>query len=313
LQAPTTISITSGVDYGLTYVDAYMAANIPASAEIEAGGSVTFTDTTSNTTLGTSPANNSVNCPGITTYCIGAGLQLSSTQLAPGANNIVATYTGDTNFIGSGPSPAVAVTCVATCYNALGQYIGIAFYPGSPANGTIAPGQAATVPVEVSSSTGFSGAVNLTCTVAGTNKGDQDIPTCSFTPAQVVLSSTQSGNSTLTVSSTAQTTSELRNDRNRPWSVAAGTALALLIFLGIPARRFRQRYLIAMLALGLAAAGITACGGSGSSGGGGGGGGGGTVITNPGTTPDIYVITIRAADAATGTVTAQDTIGVTVN
>jgi len=312
LQAPTTISITSGVYYGLPYVDAYMAANIPASAVIEAGGSVTFTDTTSNTTLGTSNANNAANCPGITTYCIGAALQIGSTQLVPGANNIVATYSGDPNFVGSGPSAAVAVTCVATCYNALGQYIGFDIDQGTPANGIVSPGGTQTYPVFVSSETGFTGAVNLTCTVAGTNKGDQETPTCSFSPAQVVLSSSQAAQSTLTISTTAQTTSEFRNDRNRPWSVAEGTALAMLILLGIPTRRFRQRYLLAMLALGLAAAGVTACGGSGS-GGGGGGGAGGTVITNPGTTPDVYTITIRAADAATGTVTAQDTVGVTVN
>jgi hypothetical protein len=56
-------------------------------------------------------------------------------------------------------------------------------------------------------------------------------------------------------------------------------------------------------------ASIAACGGGTSTGGGGGGGGGGG---NPGTTPDVYTVTFRAADAATGTVTAQDEFNFTV-
>jgi hypothetical protein len=47
------------------------------------------------------------------------------------------------------------------------------------------------------------------------------------------------------------------------------------------------------------------------SGGSGGGGGGGSSI--PGTTPDTYTVTFKAADAATGTVTAQDYFKFTVN
>ncbi len=97
-----------------------------------------------------------------------------------------------------------------------------------------------------------------------------------------------------------------------PWFGVGGTTLAAILLLGTPARRFRRRYFLGLVTILLAIGWMTACGGGGgSSGGGTTGGGGGT--TKPGTTADTYTITFRAADAATGTVTAQDYFNFTVN
>jgi hypothetical protein len=86
-----------------------------------------------------------------------------------------------------------------------------------------------------------------------------------------------------------------------------GLVLAYVILLGFPGRRrsfalFRIVVCVAVLG------GILACGGGSS-------GStppvGGNV--SPGTTSDLYTITFRAADAATGTLTAQDYFTLSVN
>jgi hypothetical protein len=113
----------------------------------------------------------------------------------------------------------------------------------------------------------------------------------------------------LTISSTAATTSLLERGRRFPWYEAGEPVLAIVLLFGIPALRQRRRALLGMLLIAVAATWVSGCnGGGGGSGGGGGGGGGGI----PGTTADVYTVTFRAADAATGTVTAQDYFNFTV-
>jgi hypothetical protein len=115
----------------------------------------------------------------------------------------------------------------------------------------------------------------------------------------------------LTMKTTApQTTAAVPARHSRLLTPISGIALATLVMCGLPIRRIRRRYLM-MLAVLLLVGGFSACGGSGSGGGGGGGSGGGNTI--PGTTADIYSVTFRAADAATGTVTAQNSFNLTVH
>jgi hypothetical protein len=85
----------------------------------------------------------------------------------------------------------------------------------------------------------------------------------------------------------------------------AGTALACILLLCIPARRRSWRAMLGMIALlFILASGVVACGGGGSGGGGGGGGGG-----NPGTTAGSYVITVTGTS---GSVTETGTVNLTV-
>lgn len=291
---------------------ARISAPLPSSAIFYPRGTVTFTDTTNNTVLGTATYTSLGACNGVTTYCFAAYLQVDSTQLPAGDSSIIASFSGDSNFNASGNSAPVTVTCLASCWNAAGQRLELSFYQSTP-NGPLSPGQSSTTPVAVWQSGGFTGDVNLTCTVSGNNASDQHIPTCSFNPAKVTIN-TQAATTTLTLATTAPTTSSMaRPYRSAPWGLGAIALASLLSFL-VPGRQFHRRYLATLAILLVSLGWIAACGGGGggsSGGGSGGGGGGGTTI--PGTTPGTYTVTFKAVDAATGTVTAQDYFNFTVN
>jgi hypothetical protein len=275
-------------------------------------GTITFTDTTNNTVLGTmvvSAAGNSTTGFNGMTY-----IDVAVTQLALGNNSIVATYNGGTNFAASSPSTPVIVVCTAGCGNGTGESLGLAFYSSTPPSHIISPGTTSTTPVAVNSEGGFTGAVNLTCSVTGSKSGDVNIPQCSFNPATVTITSTNAVQSTLTVTTTAPGTSAALAPGNPLWSATqGGLTLACFMFLGLSTRRRSLSMLRVFLCL-IILGGMTACGGGGvnsQSGGGGGGGGGGSVT--PGTSPDTYTITFHAADAATGVLTAQDYFTLQVN
>jgi ABC-type glycerol-3-phosphate transport system substrate-binding protein len=88
--------------------------------------------------------------------------------------------------------------------------------------------------------------------------------------------------------------------------------LACVLIFGLPGRRRSLavlRVLLCVVALGAVLGGTTGCGGSAgsdkpsSSG----------TTLSAGTTPDSYTVTFHAADAATGTVTAQNSFTISVN
>ena len=65
-------------------------------------------------------------------------------------------------------------------------------------------GGGANATITVAPAAGFSGTVSLSCTVAYNGPGSaNDPPTCSLTPAQVSITSPNSGNTTLSIASTA--------------------------------------------------------------------------------------------------------------
>ena len=306
---PTTISlsaaVTSTIGSNIT-IDANLSANLPPNA-VSPTGAVTFTNTTTGKVLGTGIPIGA--CTGATTLCIPYALAVMSTQLAPGANSIVAEYGGDTNYDDSGRSPAFTLTCNASCYNASGYTLGLAFYQMNPPNGTIGAGSSLTTSVAVDPGGGFTGAVNLTCSVAGKKTNDQNIPTCGFNPAQVNITDPKAAVETLlTVNTTAQTSNAVKVSHVRWVRSPNAIALGALVLCMLPIRRFRRRFLL-IAAMLLFVGGFSSCGG-GSIGGSGGGSGGGNTIQ--GTTPDTYVISFRAVDAATGTVTAQDYFNIAV-
>lgn len=267
-------------------------------------GTVTFTDTTSNTVLGTSPLFGP--CSGGTTSCGLGVLAVNVNQLAMGNNQITASYSGDPNFTSAGPSTAITINCTAGCSNGTGQTLQLAFEVSTP-SGSLKAGQSSTTPVDVSGTGGFAGAVNMTCSVAGTNPSDVHVPTCSFNPAQVVLTQNGGAQPILTLNTTAATSSSA-GDAHLPWTPAL-PVLAVLVLGSLSKRRRSVGTWIGMLVLFSITGWISACGGSGSTtttkpptGGGG----------TPGTSADVYTVTFKAADAATGTVTAENYFKVTV-
>lgn len=184
--AATSISLTSS-DESIANRSLNLVAQVEANLQsnmFPAYGNVKFTDTTSNTVLGTSSAASAVQCANVVTQCASVWFTVNVNQLAMGANSIVATYSGDSNFIGSGPSAPDTVTCTAGCSNGTGQTLSISFSQTTPL-GAISAGGTITSDVWVGPGGGFAGAVNMTRTVTGKKGADTGIPTCSLSPAQV--------------------------------------------------------------------------------------------------------------------------------
>jgi peptidoglycan/LPS O-acetylase OafA/YrhL len=152
--------------------------------------------------------------------------------------------------------------------------------------------------------------MNLSCSLTSSPTGAQSLPTCALNPTSVTIASGGSGTSTLTVNTTAaSTTAQARPTDQHLWKLGGGGAvLAALLFFGIPFRRRRWTSMLALLLL-VAATGAIGCGGGGGTGGGGGGGGGSSI---PATTTGNYTFTVAATDSANTKITASTTISVTV-
>jgi hypothetical protein len=177
----------------------------------------------------------------------------------------------------------------------------------------ILPGQSAQSPISINSSTGYLGTVSLACALTSQPSGAADLPVCSQVSSQYVniLPGGNPGGFTVTVSTTSSTASLGRPSlpgSDRKWSGAGGITLALLVLLGIPARRRSWRSLLGLVVLLAVFGGLSACGGSNSGGGGGGGGGG-----NSGTTPGTYTFTVTATGSPAITPQPTTTFTVTVN
>jgi hypothetical protein len=158
-------------------------------------------------------------------------------------------------------------------------------------------GGLATAVLQVTPSGGFTGAVNLKCSVAYQGQGSAtDSPTCSFNPAQVNVAGA-AGTSTLTVMTTAATSSL----GPAPGWRGAGCVLAALLWVGMaPTRRRRRVLLLALLCASLSLA-MVGCGGSA------GAAGGGT--QNPGTSTGDYQVMVTATS---GLLTSTATIPLVV-
>jgi subtilase family serine protease len=151
-------------------------------------------------------------------------------------------------------------------------------------------GQSSSATLTVTGFGGFSGTVNLACSVSpvlGT-----EAPTCAFSPSAVALdSATTSAATTLQISSTAPQTSSVifESDRSRPafLGVIAGLiCLASFFFVSEPRKR-RTATLLAVVSIILlgASAGCSGGGNSPAS---------TTTVTNIGTPAGNYVVTVTA-------------------
>ena len=178
--------------------------------------------------------------------------------------------------------------------------------PTNPA--AISPGGSASATISVNGSNGYAGSVSFACSLTTSPTGAVDLPTCSAGSAVTLSSSTTSGTSTMTVATTPPALASLDRRGLPGWlGPGGGTVLALLIFLGIPARRRGWRNLLGLLVVFAFLGTLSACGG-GSNGGGGGGGGG-----DPGTTPGAYVFTVTGTGTPGGGGPYTTTFTVTVN
>ena len=161
-------------------------------------------------------------------------------------------------------------------------------------------GSSGTSTISVTPSGGFTGVVNLSCSIAPTATVS---PTCSL-PASVTISGTAASTATLTIHTTAPTQS-LNLPRRSLFLGGGGSIGACLLLFGIPRRRLSWQKLLGVVFLIVSIGTITGCGGGSSS---------NTKSTGVGgTTPGTYTVTVLGVDQTTGAIKSNTKVTLTVN
>jgi hypothetical protein len=233
----------------------------------------TMTFVSGSTQLASAPVSGGVNSSNNTAM---ASVNLTDTQLADGQYNVVATFSGDTNYAGSSAIP-------------IGLNLQPDFALSLSANtlNVSAPGGSAFALLTVTALDGFNGAFSFAPA------------SCSGLPAQSsckfsVASFNGSGTTQVAISTTGPTqTAQSGGTGTRPsWHWTNGLALLVAgIFLaGVPARKSGRKVRLMGLLLPLLLL-LPSCGG-------GSGGGGGGHITNPGTPAGTYAVTVTVASGS---------------
>jgi hypothetical protein len=224
----------------------------------------------------------------------------------------------------TGADAATGTMTASTSVNVTVTIILPGFALSSSGNITVAPGATTgnTTTISVTPSGGFTGQVNLTCAVSTSISNPVDPPTCTI-PSSVTISGAGAATATLTVNTTAASSSALRPSA-RPLFLAGGRVmpadlksrpalpilmaglgimLAMVLFFGIPTRRRGWCLVLGLLVVILCMGGF-GCGGGGSS---------GQPPPVGGTTLGTYTATVTGTDAATGKITSSTTVTITVN
>lgn len=278
-----TVTITTPYNYGA----AGYGAGPTGTVTLTGNGKTLATITNFSTTIQSSSPNNVV--------LTGTGT-IQGSALASGSNTITATYSGDGNYAGSSGTFTVTLSGGGTSSGpsiALSNSGAITVTPGATTGNTST--------ITVTPGGGFTGAVNLSCSVTTAIVNPTDPPTCTLSASSVTISGTTAATATVTANTTGSSSSALDVLLKRFLAPAGGAALAMVLLFGIPARRRGWRMLFSVIAVILV---ISAAGCGGSS---------GTKTTNPGTTAGAYTVTVNGADAATGKITSSTTVTLTVN
>jgi hypothetical protein len=228
-----------------------------------------------------------------------ATISIPGGSLATGSDTLTVTYTPDSSSSSIYSSASGSASVTVTTSGAA------ATYSITATGAAVAPGGSVTSTVTVSSTSSYAGTVTLTCAVTAQPRGASDPPTCSVGPTVTLSAGTISGTSSVTVSTTAASSSVLAWPvMGSRWGKASGGAiLALLVFLWIPARSRRwPSMLVVVTVLGS----MAGCGSQN-------GGTANTQPTNPGTTAGEYTITVTGMGSDSAKTTATATFTLTVN
>ncbi|MGB6304611.1 MAG: Ig-like domain repeat protein, partial [Acidobacteriaceae bacterium] len=221
-----------------------------------------------------------------------ASFTIPAGTLSSGANTLTATYTGDAIYAGETGTTSVTISQLVIAVT-------------SPA--PVSPGASATTNIVLTAGSSYSGTMNLACTLSTSPAGAQSLPTCSLNPESVAIPAGGGGTATLTVNTTAaSTTARMRGFQQQMFEFGgSGAALAVVLFFGIPFRR-RRWPALAILVFAISTAALIGCGS---------GGGSGTppVTTNTqATTAGAYTFTITGTDSANPKITASSVVTITV-
>ena len=199
-----------------------------------------------------------------------------------GQQSMTAVYSGDSNYQGSiGPALTAGGTALTLLIVTVNSTT-CASFTLSPASTTFSVASGGTIPsvaISVVPADGLTGTVTFSATATTTSSAGT-IPTFSFSPTSVAISSTASGSTTLSLSGITASLSlpnapgrlgagvmlaQQAPGRNRPWTAAgSGVTLACLLLLVLPRRRRLGGLLLLAFSVALIA-GVSGCGSSQSS------------------------------------------------
>lgn len=236
----TTTTLTASATTAVVGTSLTFTADVtPASGSGVPGGSVAFTDGT--TQLGTGTLDGT----GKATY--------STSSLAVGTHSISAAYGGNTSYTASTSTPvSVTITAAPADFS-----ISLA-----PTSGTVSQTGSVTSAITIASANGFNQAVSLSCSGAPRNAA------CSVSPASVTPSGTSPGTATLTIQTGTEVPAFKRLTSSGRSSISiVSVVLSCCGFFSLSALRRRRRpgwtTLLAAVALCCGLVGTVAgCGGS---------------------------------------------------
>lgn len=237
--AQTTLSASSALSVSVTVADSTSGGTTPTGTVALSGGGYT-------SLAGTLTA-------GAYTFTIPAG------SLAVGSDLLTVSYSGDSNYAAATGTATVTVTSISSSAT---------FTLSASAPAAVSAGTSATSTITVTTTNGYVGTATLACALTSSPSGAVDLPNCSLSSPTVALSSSAtSGDVTATIATTAATTTTTQlshpdpHGRGRGWMGASGGAvLALLVFLGIPARRRNWLSMVGAVVVLAALASLTGCG-----------------------------------------------------
>jgi hypothetical protein len=222
---------------------------------------------------------------GKATFAIPAG------ALGSGADTLTAQYSGDPNY---GESSAIAAVDVASLALSVTN------------TSSIFPGASATAVATFSAGNSFTGTMNLSCVLTSAPAGAQSLPGCTVNPTAITFANGGTKAVTVTMSSTAgSSTAMLRSSPRSGWPLGGGAALlAGVLLTTVPWRRRRACLWIPAFLLAAAVTEASGCGGGGSP--------EPVRVNTPATTTGSYVFTVTgvAADSLQTSVSATVTITV---
>jgi hypothetical protein len=296
LEAQVATSLTmSGIPASLVTGSSTISGQItPSAAGVTAApsGTVTLVDANNGAQLGTAVLSAVSVQDGIAAATF--SLAVNATSLTMGANTVIASYAGDSNYSGSTgqttvtrlPPPARALTIDATNVN------------------IPTPGQTTgnTSTITVTPEGGFTGQVNLTAELVSGPVNAVSAPTVTLSSASVTIAGTAPATATAAVATTALTYAmqrPLEQPRGRWYETAGGAALAGLLLLGMPGRRRSWRAMLGLLLFAGSALGL-GCGVH------------LNALKTAATTPGTYVFSVNGVDQATGMVKGSTSFTVMV-
>jgi len=280
LQATPIVSVAPpqsnvGLQETFPVVVTVMGGPVPTGSVSLAGGSFT----SSATTLNQGSAN----------------IEVPAGSFSLGPATLTASYTPDAagSIVYKGASGAASLTVVNSTYTLSATKL------------TLSPGGSGSSTVTVNSSSGYAGTISFTCAVTSSPSGAVDPPTCSSSGSATLSANTTTATATVTITTTGASSSVIVWQKLRgpnEWN-GLGTIAVLLIAicLAMSGKRSRSMSVLGVVLLSTVVGGSLGCGGSSTK-----------TLTNSGTTPGAYTITVTGTgnDASVTKVTSTFTLTV---